>query len=500
MDAAPLALLLIEDNRGDAELVAEYLGEPAGDVRLDRADRLAAGLDRLAGRRYDAVLLDLSLPDCFGLDTLRRLAAAARDTPIVVLTGRNEEQLGLEAVREGAQDFVYKGSLTPELLNRVVRYSVERFRGELETRRQEARLRVLTGQMPAIVWTTDRDLRFTSSRGAGLARLDLGADELVGQTVAQYFRKAGPAVAVLRAHARALAGEPASLDVEWRDRLFTAHVEPLRGHRDEIVGTIGAALDVTDSRRAEEEMRAAQRIQRQLTPRAMPVVPGFEVGAVSVPAVEAGGDYVDFLGASPDGVTVAVGDVAGHGFEAALVMASTRASVRAFAHLRTDLADVLTEFNQMSLADSADGRFVTLLLARLDARARTLTYASAGHPTGFVLGPEGGVKRPLTGTGVPLGVTADLGYFAVGPVPLAAGDLILLMTDGVVETECPDGPNPAARQFGYDRARAVARVYRAAPAQQIADGLYHAARAYARLDTQADDISVVVVKVRDRAG
>jgi PAS domain S-box-containing protein len=490
------AVLLIEDNPGDAELVAVYLRAADPAARLDHVDTLDEGLARLADGRYDVVLLDLSLPDSRGLDTLRRLGPRTLSAPVVILTGFGDQNLGVEAVREGAQDFVPKGELSSALLARVVRHAVGRFRVEEELREREARLRVLTEQVPAVLWTTDRDLRFTSSRGAGLARLNLRPDEVNGMTVCDYFRGASGTEPAVLAHARALLGESASVDLDWQGRTYVAHVEPLVA-RGQVEGTIGVALDITDTRKAEEEDRAARRIQWHLLPRGRPAVRNLEVGAVSVPATATGGDFLDSLGVTPDEMTVAVGDVAGHGFAAALLMATARAYVRALARLRPELADALGEFNRLFLADAPADRFVTLLLCRLDARAGTLVYASAGHTTGFVLDRDGRVRERLEATGLPAGVDADSRYAAAGPARLNPGEVLLLMTDGVVESECPDPGPTAGRQFGYQRALDIARLYRRAPAQEMAVSLFHAARAFARYEPQEDDISVVVVKVLD---
>jgi sigma-B regulation protein RsbU (phosphoserine phosphatase) len=85
---------------------------------------------------------------------------------------------------------------------------------------------------------------------------------------------------------------------------------------------------------------------------------------------------------------IVVGDVSGHGLGAALLMASTRATLRGFARTGSDVGEILTLCNR-ALVDDFGERFVSLLLARLDPRARSLAFANAGHPTGYVLGPAG---------------------------------------------------------------------------------------------------------------
>ena len=130
---------------------------------------------------------------------------------------------------------------------------------DLREREREAQ-RLILDQLPAIVWTTDRELRFTSGSGAGLAAVGLLPDQLVGGTVYEYFRVEDPAHPYIAAHLRALAGDNATFDADWIGRSYEIHVEPFRGRDGEIVGVIGVAHDVTDRHRAETERDA----QRQL--------------------------------------------------------------------------------------------------------------------------------------------------------------------------------------------------------------------------------------------
>jgi diguanylate cyclase (GGDEF)-like protein/PAS domain S-box-containing protein len=123
-----------------------------------------------------------------------------------------------------------------------------------EERRREAHLRLLTEKMPAIVWSTDTDLRFTSCLGAGLEGLELRPREQMCRSVFEYFATDDAEFVPIAAHRRALMGEAVHFEVEWRGRAFAAHVEPLRDAGGAISGTIGVALDISDQRRAEERL------------------------------------------------------------------------------------------------------------------------------------------------------------------------------------------------------------------------------------------------------
>jgi sigma-B regulation protein RsbU (phosphoserine phosphatase) len=281
---------------------------------------------------------------------------------------------------------------------------------------------------------------------------------------------------------------------------------PLRDSHGQVIGVQGVFWDITARKRAEEELtrtaaefRIARRIQQRLFPTEAPRVPGMEVGGASFgfdlggasfPAEAIGGDYFDYL-ALPDGsLGVAIGDVSGHGVGPALLMAEARALLRAFAQTETDVSRILALANRTLTPDVEGDRFITLLLAKLDPRERTLSYASAGQMTGYVFASDGTLKRALESTGIPLGIFPETPFPCGEPVPLEEGDLILFLTDGVVEARAPDGA-----AFGSQRTIDLVRLYRHAGARQIVDNLYYAVRAFAQYRPQFDDITAMVVKV-----
>jgi signal transduction histidine kinase len=136
-----MKILLIEDNPGDTRLIREMLAEVrSGTLVLECADRLSTGLERLAAGGIDVVLLDLSLPDGQGLDTFVRAHAQTPEVPVVVLTGLDDEALAVQAVREGAQDYLVKGHVDGYSLTRAIRYAIERQRAEEALREYSERL------------------------------------------------------------------------------------------------------------------------------------------------------------------------------------------------------------------------------------------------------------------------------------------------------------------------------------------------------------------------
>lgn len=126
-----IKILLVEDNDVDAHLTQDILAEwSIEQFDITHVTRLSEAFTHLARERFDAVLLDLSLPDGYGLSTLRQMQAANPTIPIIVLSGVSDQALALQAVQNGAQDYLVKGQGQPELLARSIRYAIERKRAE----------------------------------------------------------------------------------------------------------------------------------------------------------------------------------------------------------------------------------------------------------------------------------------------------------------------------------------------------------------------------------
>jgi len=152
MDEGDIRILLVEDNPGDARLLREALLDAAGQVfTLTQAQRLDQAIGLVGGQVFDVVLLDMSLPDTQGPDTVRRMAAAAPHIPVVVLTGTDDVAVGTEALRGGAQDYLVKGQTDHRLLIRSIRYAIERHRAEEALRQSEQRERQRAGELAAVL-------------------------------------------------------------------------------------------------------------------------------------------------------------------------------------------------------------------------------------------------------------------------------------------------------------------------------------------------------------
>lgn len=182
-----MKLLLIEDNPGDARLIEEMLAESRdASWEVECAATLSQGLERLESGGWDAVLLDLGLPDNRGLDTLRQAVSIGPNVPVVVLTGLKDERVGMEAIHEGAQDYLVKGRVDSELLSRSLAYAMERMWLVGRIKKSEGMYRTLTMTSPDAITLSDLEgnLVFASRRTLELHGYE-SPDELLGKSALQ---------------------------------------------------------------------------------------------------------------------------------------------------------------------------------------------------------------------------------------------------------------------------------------------------------------------------
>jgi PAS domain S-box-containing protein len=280
---------------------------------------------------------------------------------------------------------------------------------------------------------------------------------------------------------------------------LSIHGTPLKDKDGTVIGGLIVTRDITQDKwmadvekeltATREEMKIAGRIQRHFFPTAAPAVGGTEIAGASRAAVVTGGDYYDYVWMPDGSVLLVVADVSGHGFGPALLMASVRAYVRALAETAVDARNILSIVNRLICSDTEVGDFVTLAIVRLDPVSRTCTYASAGHTTCYLLDGTGRVKQSLESAVPPLGVLPEVGPFELSAIEMSDGDLLLMLTDGILEAEDSGG-----MPFGERRTLNTVRGSRHRPACEIVEALHNAVAEHCA-GTLQDDITSIVVKV-----
>jgi PAS domain S-box-containing protein len=269
-------------------------------------------------------------------------------------------------------------------------------------------------------------------------------------------------------------------------------ISSMKDENGKITHFVSVLKDVTELRKQQEQefyLQIAHEVQQRLNT-TVASLPGFDIAGTVCSATLTGGDYFDFI-MQPDGcLCIAIGDVSGHGFGAALVMAETRAYVRSFAMLESDMGAILSRVNNALVRDLDGGQFVTLLLTRLDPRNRSIQYAGAGHIPCYLLRHSGEIGHVLESTGPPLGLFAGSQVCCSPAIPLDYGDILVLLTDGV--TEAADNNEV---QFGAGKALEFIKCHPQNSAAELVRGIHVVVRDFIGGAPPSDDITSVICKV-----
>jgi phosphoserine phosphatase RsbU/P len=246
--------------------------------------------------------------------------------------------------------------------------------------------------------------------------------------------------------------------------------------------------EALEKQRMEEELRFAQNIQKDLLPKSMPLLDGFEIAGVNLSSREVGGDYYDVLRLSETRYGIAIADVAGKGAGAALLMASLQASLRALAHAEGPIKDLVFRINNLIFENTALDKFITFFYALLDTGRRTLTYCNAGHNPPLWIRKSGEIRQLEKG-GLILGMMANV-PFETDTITVESGDRLLLYTDGISEAVDSNGA-----EFGMERIEQTAIQNTDASAQDLVDRLITGVESFRGEAYQNDDMTLVVVNV-----
>ncbi len=494
LDDPTREVVLIEDSSDYAKAVTTMLDHPQAEqgYAVTHFVKLADALVYLATASASCVLLDLNLPDATGIEAVLELQQVAPQIPIVVLTGLDDDDLALEAMHAGAQDYLVKARADVELITRSIRYATERARSE----RQRAALqreRVARVEAEAMAGTISRLERLTE---AALTKLSLDEllDDLLGQigellgtdtaaillldeerqllemraerglegevesrfTVPVGSGFAGRIVSerrsiivedtatgevlspILRSRVKSLLGVPLLAD----DRIIgVMHVGTHESRdftaEDTVVLQLAgdrAARAIERARRFQHEHETAVTLQRSLLPDRLPDLPGLALAARYLPGAagtEVGGDWYDVIPLADGRVGIGMGDVVGRGIPAASLMGQLRNGLRAYAIEGHPPAGVLERLDRL-VQSLNPGRMATLLYMVVEPDGRNAVFANAGHLPPLVVESDG-TPRLLEGArGVPLGVLPYASYEETG-ARLQPGCTLVLYTDGLVE-------------------------------------------------------------------
>ena len=250
-----------------------------------------------------------------------------------------------------------------------------------------------------------------------------------------------------------------------------------------------AAAKLELERRSAQELEIAKQVQARLFPQTQPALTTLDYSGTCIQARAVGGDYYDFLDLGQDRLGLVVGDIAGKGIAAALLMANLQANLRSQCAVALDQPRRFLQLaNQLFYENSPDSAYATLFFAEYDDRARHLRYINCGHLCALLLRQDGAVER-LGSTCTVLGLFKEWDC-STGDCPLACGDTFILYTDGITESF-----DKAGEEFGEQRLIESLRRHRERSAPNMVAALIDDVKSFSPHE-QSDDMTLIVAKCR----
>ena len=264
----------------------------------------------------------------------------------------------------------------------------------------------------------------------------------------------------------------------------------------ELTSSFNAMAHQLEERmRLKESLDLAKEVQQNLLPQQSINFCGLDIAGKSLYCDDTGGDYYDFLQFPELGenrIGVAVGDVAGHGISAALLMTTTRALLRSRIIRPGTLSQIVGDVNRLLGVDTAlSGNFMTLFVMVIDCQNKWIQWVRAGHDAAEVYNPDSDSFRELGGSGMALGVDDAWNYQEYQEAGCTGNEIILIGTDGIWETE-----NPLGERFGKERLRQIIRQWSRSSSSYMIEAVLSAISDFRQTSVQADDITLVVIKGR----
>jgi phosphoserine phosphatase RsbU/P len=259
----------------------------------------------------------------------------------------------------------------------------------------------------------------------------------------------------------------------------------IAGHTNTMIEGLRHRLELLTA------LQLAEEVQRNLLPKKLPEVPGIEISGTSLYCDETGGDYYDFIPLPEGCLGVVVADIAGHGIDAALFMASARSFLLSEAQNFKSPARLARAVNHHVTRDSAEtGRFISLFFLEIDPTGKTLRWVRAGHEAALLYQPVSAGFLELAGDGLAMGVDENVDYLEYSRQGWEPGTVVVIGTDGITETRSRSG-----EFFGRDRIRQIVKTNAGRTAAEIQSAVIEAVRSFRGDLPQEDDVTLVVIRL-----
>ena len=268
-------------------------------------------------------------------------------------------------------------------------------------------------------------------------------------------------------------------------------------YNNKQMGVYAIYRDITERKKAEEarirsmeEARMARNIQINLLPKSNPEIDGYDIAGRSIPALNVGGDYYDFIPLDEYRLAIALGDVSGKGLAAALVMSNLQATIRSLTTSKVTARECLERANKLLFRSIDSKTFVSLFYGILDTKKNTICYANAGQNLPLIFSAEK-KPTPLKNHGIVLGTKEDVSY-EEEETSINPGDRLLIYSDGI-----PEAMNEKMEEFGDERLLKIVQQYRGNSADLLIENIIVALNSHFGGVSQNDDMTMVLLLRND---
>jgi PAS domain S-box-containing protein len=506
----PLRVILVEDSEFDAHLLVAMLRGGGYELVFRVVDNAASMKEALESGPWDLVLSDYSMPQFTLQEALEILRLSGVDVPFIIVSAGIGEDTALQAMKEGASDFIMKGNLKKLLpvIERELREASTRAArryAESALRENELRYRLLCENSPDALLIIDVQGRIHYANPGVERAFGYSPEALAGQNLSllqpESLRHKPLEIieAVMRDRSSLGAsdmrptlgctrdGREIPIEIAFRPVRFGKETRLAVFIRD---GGTRQKLG-PESRVHHFDAQAARDIKKSLLLPIPSRLAGIDLAVRPCPGDELEGSYFEFIPNSDGaGLIIATGNVSNPGPAGALLMAEALACLHVLAKQNLGISSILTQMNTALSRFTPPGDSIALLLAKVDLARHILTFASAGHGCAILIDKSGQSKLLLEPCGVPLGTSPDIQYDPPSETTVASSDLLLLLPREAAPCFSAQG-EPAVTEFWRGLTSDARQRSAADLAQRVQDHLIDALRGR----DQAQDLTVIVAKL-----
>lgn len=236
-----------------------------------------------------------------------------------------------------------------------------------------------------------------------------------------------------------------------------------------------------------EEMRMAKEIQLNLLPKSIPIVEGYQIAAVNIPARDVGGDYYDFINLENNRLGFCLGDITGKGMPAAMLMANLQAALRSQTLVQSDCSKCINIVNKLLFHSTEADKFATLFMGVLDTNLNIIEYCNGGHDQPLLFS-KGNKPVGLEATGLLLGCFENSEY-SIGEIQLQPGNILVIYSDGITESM-----NEFEEEFGLETLEQIVDELQNKDANEILEDVLSSVKSHSKRVPQSDDLTLMIIK------